>query len=132
MGLVSLGMGLALTFAPGRTAALLGWGTRVRPARAVGIADLVVGPALLLGRRQPEWMVARVLLSALTILIYAWVLANGTPERGRAMGGLGLMSGVTSGDYLLALSLRDAEARRSRAGTWGGKPAGLRPLRDPA
>jgi len=49
-----LGMGLALIFAPDRTAALLGWGSRVRLARVVGVADLVVGPALLLGRRRPE------------------------------------------------------------------------------
>ena len=107
VGLVSLGIGLALSFAPNRTAALLGWGERVRLARAIGAADLVVGLGLLLSRRRSEWMVARALLNAVMAFIYAWVLAKGTPERGRVIGGLGLMSGLTANDYLLSLRLRD-------------------------
>jgi uncharacterized membrane protein YkgB len=107
VGLVSLGIGLALSFAPDRTAALIGWGERVRLARVIGAADLVVGLGLLLGRRQSEWMVARALLNAVMAFIYAWVLAKGTPERGRVIGGLGLMSGLTANDYLLSLRLRD-------------------------
>ena len=83
VGLVSLGIGVALSFAPERTAALVGWGERVRLARVIGAADLVVGVALLLGRRRSEWMVARALLNAVMASIYAWVLAKGTPERGR-------------------------------------------------
>jgi len=58
-------------------------------------------------------MVARALLNAVIALSYAWVLVNGTPERGRAIGGLCLMSGLTATDYLLALRLRDADVRRS-------------------
>ena len=107
VGLVSLGIGLALSFAPDRTAALIGWGERVRLARVIGAADLVVGLGLLLGRRRSEWMVARALLNAVMASIYAWVLAKGTPERGRVIGGLGLMSGLTANDYLLSLRLRD-------------------------
>ncbi len=107
VGLVSLGIGLALSFAPDRTAALVGWGGRARLARVIGAADLVVGLALLLGRRRSEWMVARALLNAVMAFIYAWVLAKGTPERGRVIGGLGLMSGLTATDYLLSLRLRD-------------------------
>ena len=107
VGLVSLGIGLALSFAPDRTAALIGWGERVRLARVIGAADLVVGLGLLLGRRRSEWMVARALLNAVMASIYAWVLAKGTPERGRVIGGLGLMSALTANDYLLSLRLRD-------------------------
>ena len=107
VGLVSLGIGLALSFAPDRTAALIGWGERVRLARVIGAADLVVGLGLLLGRRRSEWMVARALLNAVMAFIYAWVLAKGTPERGRVIGGLGLMSALTANDYLLSLRLRD-------------------------
>ncbi len=107
VGLVSLGIGLALSFAPDRTAALVGWGERARLARVIGAADLVVGLALLLGRRRSEWMVARALLNAVMASIYAWVLTKGTPERRRAIGGLGLMSGLTATDYLLSLRLRD-------------------------
>jgi urea transporter len=108
VGLVSLGIGAALSFAPDRTAALVGWGGRVHLARVIGAADLVVGLGLLLGRRRrSEWMVARALLNAVMAFIYAWVLAKGTPERGRVIGGLGLMSGLTATDYLLSLRLRD-------------------------
>ncbi len=107
VGLVSLGIGLALSFAPDRTAALIGWGERVRLARLIGAADLVVGLGLLLGRRRSEWMVARALLNAVMAFIYAWVLAKGTPERARVIGGLDLMSGLTANDYLLSLRLRD-------------------------
>ena len=107
VGLVSLGIGLVLSFAPNRTAALLGWGERVRLARIIGAADLVVGLGLLLGRRRrSEWMSARALLNAVMACIYAWVLAKGTPERGRVIGGLSLMSGLTANDYLLSLQLR--------------------------
>jgi hypothetical protein len=86
---------------------LVGWGGRERLARVIGAADLVVGLALLLGRRRSEWMVARALLNAVMAFIYAWVLAKGTPDRGRVIGGLGLMSGLTATDYLLSLRLRE-------------------------
>ena len=107
VGLVSLGIGLALSFAPERTAALIGWGERVSLAQLIGATDLVVGLGLLLGRRRSEWMAARALLNAVMAFIYAWVLAKGTPERGRVIGGLGLMSGLTANDFLLSLRLRD-------------------------
>jgi hypothetical protein len=72
VGLVSLGIGVALSFAPERTAALVGWGGRARLARVVGAADLVVGLGLLLGRRRrSEWMVARAFLNAVMASIYA-------------------------------------------------------------
>ncbi|MDQ3922431.1 MAG: hypothetical protein M3309_00585, partial [Actinomycetota bacterium] len=60
-----------------------------------------------LGRRRSEWMGARALLNAVMAFIYALVLAKGTPERGRVIGGLGLMSALTANDYLLSLRLRD-------------------------
>ena len=75
VGLVSLGIGLALSFAPDRTAALIGWGERVRLARVIGAADMGIGLGLLLGRRPSEWMGARALLNGVRASIYAWVLA---------------------------------------------------------
>ncbi|HZF59608.1 MAG TPA: hypothetical protein VEZ19_14190 [Rubrobacter sp.] len=44
----SLSLGFALTFAPSKTADLLGWGDREHLARVIGAADLVGGTGLLL------------------------------------------------------------------------------------
>jgi mannose-6-phosphate isomerase-like protein (cupin superfamily) len=107
VGWVSLGMGLALTLAPRASAASLGWGDRMRLTRAVGVADLIVGPALLLSRSRARWMLARALMNVVLSAVYAWVLATGTPRPGRAAGGIVGMSVLALTDYLLARRLRN-------------------------
>ncbi len=108
VGWISLGMGLFLTSAPGKSAAFLGWGDRTRLARIIGLSDLIIGPGLLLDRdRRQQWMQARTLLSAIIALSYAWVLADSPQQRNRASGMLTLMTGVTATDYLLSRRLRD-------------------------
>ena len=52
VGWVSLGMGAAMTLAPRRSAALVGWADREGLARRVGGVDLIVGAGLLRGRRR--------------------------------------------------------------------------------
>ncbi len=84
IGWISLGMGFALTLATLRSAALLGWGTRGRLARAIGASDLIVGLGLLLDRRRSRWMVARAVLNAVLAGSYARVLAVETPRQTRA------------------------------------------------
>ncbi len=107
VGWVSLGMGLALTLAPRGSAAQLGWGNRAALARVIGAADLIVGPALLLGRNRERWMTARALLSAVITVAYARALASGTtPRKGRAVGGVVGMSVLTLMDHFLARQLR--------------------------
>ena len=49
---VSFGMGAAMTLAPRRSAALVGWADREGLARLVGGVDLIVGAGLLRGRRR--------------------------------------------------------------------------------
>ena len=109
VGWVSLGMGLALMLAPRASAASLGWGDRKLLARAVGVADLIVGPALLLSRSRARWMVARASMNAALSAVYAWTLATGTPRPRRAFGGVVGMSVLTLVDYFLARRLRNAE-----------------------
>ena len=110
VGWVSLGIGLALTLAPRGTSELLGWGDRPALARAVGAADLVVGPALLLGRERGRWMEARALLNAAIAVAYARALASGaTPRKGRALGGVVGMTVLTFTDHSLARRLRKTE-----------------------
>lgn len=109
VGWVSLCMGLTLTLKPRASAAFLGWGDRARLARAVGAADLIVGPALLLSRDRAQWMLARALMNAALSGIYAWTLATGTPRSGRALGGVVGMTALALNDYFLARKLRSVE-----------------------
>ncbi|QIN83394.1 hypothetical protein GBA63_12665 [Rubrobacter tropicus] len=110
IGWVSLGFGVALTLAPLRSAAFLGWGDREVPARVIGLADLIVGAGLLLDRRRSGWMLARAVLNAALAAVYALALAEETPPRTRARGGLVSMICLTTFDYSLSRLLRKAGA----------------------
>ena len=113
VGWVSVGMGLLLTLAPSTGAAILGWGERAALARAVGAADLIVGPGLLLDRaRRTRWMQARALLSAAITLIYVLILTDPSGRSRRAVGMLGFMTAVTTTDYSLARRLRGVAVER--------------------
>ena len=113
VGWISLGMGLLLTLAPRSGAALLGWGDRVPLARAIGAADLIVGPGLLLDpARRTRWMQARALLSAAIALIYARTLSNPSGRNRRALCMLGLMTAVTATDYSLYRRLKSVASER--------------------
>ena len=103
---MSLGLGVAMTLDPRRSADVLGWADRERLTRLVGAVDVVLGAGLLLGRRRARWMVARALLNAAIGLVYARVLAEGHPRRGRAGVGAGLMAALTLVDYSLSRRLR--------------------------
>jgi hypothetical protein len=106
VGWVSLGMGLALTLTPRRSAGFLEWGEREGLSRVIGASDLVVGTGLLVDRARARWMLARVLLNAVLALVYAGILKGGTPRPGRAGGWLGLMTALTAFDYALSRRLR--------------------------
>ena len=103
---VTLGFGLALTLAPRRSAAFLGWGEREGLSRAIGASDLVIGTGLLSGRDRPRWMLARALLNAGIAVNYAGLLKDGTPQPGRVGGWLGVMAALTAFDYTLSRRLR--------------------------
>ncbi len=106
VGWVSLGLGVAMTLDPRRSADILGWADRERLTRLVGAADVILGTGLLLGRRA-RWMLARALLNAAIGLVYARVLAEGRPWRGRAGAGAGLTIVLTLFDYSLSRRLRE-------------------------
>ncbi len=104
---MSLGLGVAMTLDPRRSAGVLGWADRERLTRLVGSVDVILGAGLLLGRRRARWMLARALLNAAIGLVYARVLAEGRPRRGRAGAGAGLMAALTAFDYSLSRRLRE-------------------------
>ena len=83
VGGVSLGLGVAMTLDPRKSAALLGWADREGLARLLGGVDLVLGAGLLRGRRRARWVLARALLNAPIGLIYIRVLAEGHLRRRR-------------------------------------------------
>lgn len=107
VGWVSLGMGVAMTLAPRRSAALLGWAERERLARLVGGVDLILGAGLLRGRGRARWMLARALPNAILFLIYTRVLAEGRHDRVRPAAGM--MATLTLFDYSLSRQLREAK-----------------------
>ena len=106
IGCISLGIGLALSLAPLKSAAFLGWGNRKALARVVGVSDLIVGAGLLLDRRRSRWMLARALLNAVLAASYARVLGDEAPRRSHAQGGLIAMILLTVFDYSLWRRLR--------------------------
>ena len=102
-------MGAAMTLAPRRSAALLGWVDREGLARLVGGVDLILGAGLLRGRRRSRWMLARATLNAILCLIYGRILTGGQPRRGGPAAGAGLMAALTLFDYSLSRRPREAE-----------------------
>lgn len=108
-GCISLGLGVVLTAAPRRGAALVGWESRPRLAWLSGAADLVVGAGLLLYSRRSRWMFLRASLDAAVVAVYALVLAEETPRRGRTLGAMGLMSVLAGLVYVVARGLREVE-----------------------
>ncbi len=110
IGWISLGLGLALTMAPLKSATFLGMGDLKGLARVFGAVDLIVGTGLLLGRRRSRWMSARALLNAVLAVGYARTLAVETPSPTRARGGLISMICLTYFDYSVSRRLRRIEA----------------------
>ena len=110
IGWISLGIGLALTLAPLKSASFLGMGYLKGSARVFGAVDLIVGTGLLLGRRRSRWMSARALLNAVLAVGYARTLAVEKPPPIRARGGLIAMICLTVFDHTLSRRLRGIEA----------------------
>ena len=107
---MSLGLGIAMTLDPRRSAGVLGWADREGLTRLVGAVDVILGAGLLLGRRRARWMLARALLNATIVLVYARVLAEGHPRRVRPAAGVSLVAALTFFDYALSRRPREAEA----------------------
>jgi hypothetical protein len=106
----TLGFGTALTFAPARTAAVIGLGPDPRTARALGVLDLVLGTGLLLHRRRrSRWMAARAAANLVIAGCYAQeVQRSGSPRA--KVGGVG-MAALTGFDGAVAVALRTEPAR---------------------
>jgi hypothetical protein len=109
----TLGFGTALTFAPARTADVIGLGPDLRTARTLGLFDLVLGSGLLLHRRQRgRWMAARAATNLVIAACYAQeVQRSGSPRA--KVGGIGMVA-LTVVDGAVAFALRTGPDRSRR------------------
>ena len=101
IGLVSLGLGLALTVKPAESSDRLGLPYRAGWTRALGGADAALGLALLSGRKTRRWMHVRALANIGLALVYASHLHKFPQQRSTRLG-LILMSTISVTDGVLA------------------------------
>ncbi|MDQ2830625.1 MAG: hypothetical protein M3Y74_16460 [Chloroflexota bacterium] len=97
IGAVSAALGLALLGTPRRSAALLGLGGVPLLLRAIGVADLIVGMALMRGAQRLRWMRVRAGLNVGLVGLYGWTLLHDRSAR-RTQGGLIQMLVVSAFD----------------------------------
>jgi hypothetical protein len=97
IGAVSAALGLALLGAPRRSAGLLGLGGVPLLLRAIGVADLIVGVALMRGTRRLRWMRMRACMNVGIVGLYGWTLLHDRAAR-RTQMGLIQMLGVSAFD----------------------------------
>lgn len=107
VGGVTLTMGVGLTAAPSRSAAVLGLGERSTWVRTLGLVDLVMAPGLLRGRPRWPWMAARAALNLVIAENYRR-RARRTGGSARASGGAVAMAALTVVDGALAVVLRNS------------------------
>lgn len=105
VGLVSLGVGLALVTAPARTVELFGMGERPNLGRFLGIRDLILAAGLLRGGNPAAWLRARAVSDAADAALLAGGNTTGTFPRGRAMFGFVVATGFSVFGFALARRL---------------------------
>lgn len=104
-GIVTVSIGAALMLAPARTTALLGLGDQRGRARAIGMADLALGPLLLTKRPRWPWMSARATLNLIIAREYR-AAARHQPGLRRARKGAMAMMALAVVDSATAEVLR--------------------------
>lgn len=113
-------MGVALTGAPDRMAALLGLDDRPGTVRMLGLADLVLAPVLL-GRRSSTAMVARATLNAVIVTIYHQRVRRAPLDHRARIGRAGMAALVAvDGAAAIALSRRIPRGHGTRASSGAG------------
>jgi uncharacterized membrane protein len=107
LGWLSIGLGLSELLAPRALTRALGVRQRgrVRPLlRAMGARELAAGIGLLAQpRRSARWLWARVAGDAIDLGLLGAALASPRTKRGRVLGALGAVAGVTALDVLAAM-----------------------------
>ena len=113
IGLVSLGVGLALLAAPARTAKSFGMGERPALVRFLGVRDLILAAGLLRSENPTPWLRARAVSDAADAALLAGGAASGAFPRGRAVFGFAVAAGFSALGFALARRLARAPLRRA-------------------
>ena len=104
VGLVSLGVGLALLAAPARTTESFGMGERKELGRFLGVRDLILAAGLLSSGSPAPWLRARAVFDAADAVLLAGGAALGVFPRSRSM--LGVAVAVSFSAFGFALARR--------------------------
>jgi hypothetical protein len=105
VGLVSLGVGLALLAAPARTIESFGMGERKELGRFLGVRDLILAAGLLWSENPAHWLRARAISDAADAALLAGGAAFGAFPRGRSMLGFAVAVGFSALGFILARRL---------------------------
>lgn len=107
VGVVTLAVGTALVVSPGQTGAALGLGGDTGTIRAIGIADLVLAPALLIHRKRRDFPMAIRAALNVAIAIHYLRRSRGPDATARSRTGAIAMLALAVTDGSLALALRN-------------------------
>ena len=105
VGLVSLGVGLALIVAPARTVKSFGMGERPALGRFLGVRDLILAAGLLRSETPAPWLRARAVSDAADATLLAGGAAFGAFPRGRSRFGVVVATGFSALGFILARRL---------------------------
>ena len=105
IGLVSLGVGLALLAAPARTTESFGMGERKKLGHFLGVRDLILAAGLLHSENLASWLRARAISDAADAALLAGGAAFGTFPRDRSMLGAAVAAGFSALSFILARRL---------------------------
>jgi hypothetical protein len=105
VGLVSLGVGLALIVALAQTVKRFGMGERPTLGRFLGVRDLILAAGPLYNENPAPWLQARVISDAADAALLAGSAAFGAFPRGRSMLGVAVAAGFSALGFILARRL---------------------------
>ncbi len=105
IGLVSLGVGLALLAAPARTTESFGMGERKKLGHFLGVRDLILAAGLLHSENPTPWLWARAISDAADAALLAGGAAFGAFPRGRSILGFAVAVGFSALGFILARRL---------------------------
>jgi hypothetical protein len=114
LGWFSIGLGLAEVAAGDRMSRYFGLGNRGALLRLYGLRELGAGVGILRERQPEGWIWARVAGDALDLGTLATGLRRRNPHRGRLLGAIAAVAGVSALDVLCATQLH-ASADRGAA-----------------
>ena len=105
VGLVSLGVGLALIVAPARTAKSFGMGERPTLGRFLSVRDLILAAGLLRSENPASWLRATAVSDAADAALLAGGAAFGVFPRGRSIFGFAVAASFSALGFILAQRL---------------------------